>query len=144
MTEPASVDPIVTMTSDPKRDKIRSALRVKAQELMEDLGAEPVLDLTQSFIDDGPATLTEIERHWNQQNIQELKRSAHSFKSLNQVYGLDEAGQLAADIESACAEASTEAIPSLIENLKVSWEIGAEELITILKEEYQIDIQPSK
>ncbi len=132
------------MALNSNHEQTRAAIREKVQELMEDLGAEPVLDLTQSFISESPASLAEIESNWANQQIEELKRSAHSFKSLNQVYGLLEAAQLAADIEAACANSSLTAIPGMIEQLVSAWDRGAAELIEILKAEHGLEIASPK
>ena len=116
-------------------------IRAKIQELMEDLGPEAVTELTQSFVDETPDTLNKLQNYTNSNNFQKLRRAAHSFKSIAQIYGFEEVGNLAGRIEQASQNEQISEVPSLLSKMEKSYQSGIEYLQQHLSSQHQIVIR---
>jgi HPt (histidine-containing phosphotransfer) domain-containing protein len=113
-------------------------IRAKIQELMEDLGPEAVTELAQSFIDETPDTLSKLQKYTVSNDFQKLRRAAHSFKSIAQIYGFEEVGNLAGRIEQASLNEKISEVPSLLLKMEKFYQAGIEYLKQHLSSQHQI------
>lgn len=113
-------------------------IRAKIQELMEDLGPEAVTELAQSFIDETPDTLSKLQKYTISNDFQKLRRAAHSFKSIAQIYGFEEVGNLAGRIEQASLNEKISEVPSLLLKMEKFYQAGIEYLKQHLSSQHQI------
>jgi histidine phosphotransfer protein HptB len=116
-------------------------IRAKIQELMEDLGPEAVTELTQSFIDETPDTIRELQNYCSSNDFQKLRRAAHSFKSIAQIYGFEEVGSLASQVEQASLSENISDVPSLLLKMEESYYAETEYLAQHLSSQHQIVIR---
>lgn len=116
-------------------------IRAKIEELMEDLGPEAVTELTQSFVDESPDTFTELQKHTSSTDFQKLRLTAHSFKSIAQIYGLQELGVLAERIEKSAQDEIISDVPSLLGKMEEVYKSGTEYLIQHLESAYRISLK---
>ena len=113
-------------------------IRAKIQELMEDLGPEAVTELAQSFIDETPDTLSKLQKYTVSNDFQKLRRAAHSFKSIAQIYGFEEVGNLTGRIEQASLNEKISEVPSLLLKMEKFYQAGIEYLKQHLSSQHQI------
>ena len=117
-----------------------AAIRAKFEELIEDLGPEAVTELAQSFVNDTPETMSQLREFTQLGDSQNLKRTAHSFKSIAQLYGLQEVGQLSQQIETASGNQEIGTVPDLIQRIQESYHEHLSYLIDLLQSDYQISL----
>ena len=125
------------MTTGESQNSLNS-IRIKINELLEDLGAEPVEELAQSFVDDAPGTFAELKTYLEQKDVANLGRTAHSFKAIAQIYGLEAAANLAQEIEQACIAEKIDDAAKLVPLLQDSTESSITDLVNYLREQHQI------
>ncbi len=128
------------MTPEESQNNLNS-IRRKTDELLEDLGPEPVEELAQSFVDDAPGTIVELTTFAEQKDVSNLGRTAHSFKAIAQIYGLEATANLAQEIEQACLAENLGEACRLLPLLERSTEASVTELINFLRNEHQIQLR---
>ena len=113
-------------------------IRTKIEELMEDLGTEAVTELTQSFVNETPETFDKLQTYTNSNDFPKLRRAAHSFKSIAQIYGFENIGTLAGRIEQASLNENISEVPSHLLKMEEFYQAGIEYLEKHLRSQHQI------
>ena len=67
-------------------------------------------DMIQTFLDQAPDVLSEIEHHFNHNNATEVGKIAHKFKSSVALFGMDEIFNTLQLIENSCRDNNDSAI----------------------------------
>ncbi len=115
-------------------------IRKKMGELVEDLGQEAAVELMQSFFDDSDTVSENLKKFLLTEDWSELRREAHSLKSVAAVYGLTTVSRLAESVEHACANAQSDGLPGQftdqVNELTSGYEIGLATLRWYLDTEY--------
>ena len=70
------------------------------RELQESAGAEFVVELVDTFLDEGPRMLAELRAAWDAGSADPFRRAAHSLKSNALTFGATDLAALARDLET--------------------------------------------
>ena len=119
-----------------------SRVRAKIDQLVEDVGPEVAGELARSFIDELPQTLSQLHNHLKDNDLVELKRAAHSFKSMAHFYGLEAVAQVSQSLEHDAAIEKTDQLSTLMEILEGSATQGAAQVADLFDAGYGIQIPP--
>lgn len=80
--------------------QLESRILGAVDQLVEDLGAETIVDLLDDFISDAPARLRELDALATRPDQLEIfRRTAHSFKGAAGIFGLADLVQLSLELE---------------------------------------------
>ncbi len=101
----------------PKDSGIRSTLEI----LIDQIGSEAVLELTQDLLKDAPIRLEKIQKLQQSSDLEPLQLEAHSLKSVCQTYGLTESATLLQTIETAIGENQRTDFSDLITRLVLAY-----------------------
>ena len=127
---------------DSDSEEALSRVRAKVDQLVEDVGPEVSGELARSFIDELPQTLESLNNYLKENNLVELKRAAHSFKSMALFYGLESVAQVTQSLENGAASGKTDQLPTLMETLEGSATQGAAQVSGLFNADYGIQIPP--
>ncbi len=82
--------------------QLESRILGAVDQLVEDLGAETIVDLLDDFISDAPVRLRELDALATRPDQLEIfRRTAHSFKGAAGIFGLADLVQLSLELEMA-------------------------------------------
>jgi HPt (histidine-containing phosphotransfer) domain-containing protein len=86
--------------------------------LQDAAGADFVVDLVQTFIEEVPAMMAELRASLVERDAERFRRAAHSLKSNSNTFGATSLGLLARDLELSARERVTAGDPAPLEALE--------------------------
>ena len=113
-----SVLPAPPKKVDPPQPPEVTGIEGGLRRLCADLEPASVLELAQSFLEEIPVRLAEIQDRLAQDDLETLERTAHSLKGLAATFGLEALAQAARQVEEAGEEKRREELPSRIAELE--------------------------
>ena len=84
-----------------------AAIRAHLNQLVEDLGGESVSELVDSFVDEAPEKMDELESTIGSGDSNQIREVAHAFKSVCGIYGFEEMRLMLQAIENAAKAGET-------------------------------------
>lgn len=90
--------------------------------LRRDIGDEATSELIADFVDTTPERLDEMSKYLETSALEDLRRLAHSYKSVCQIYGLNLMSNLCADLEKTALSEDTSTSEKLINQIKELFE----------------------
>lgn len=98
------------------------------QELKENVGADFIGELIDTFLADAPRMLADMHRALAASNADDFRRAAHSFKSNSATFGAFELSGLAKELEMMGKAAAMDGAPGKLKQLEKEYATAKDEL----------------
>lgn len=93
-------------------------LSTKLKGLYRDIGKDGTVELVADFLESTPERLNEMLESLNSPDLKNLRRLAHSYRSVCQIYGLNLMSSVCADLEKSALEEDKVSSEKLIKEIK--------------------------
>ena len=90
----------------------------KLKGLYRDIGKDGTMELVSDFLESTPERLNEMLESLSSPDLKNLRRLAHSYRSVCQIYGLDLMSSICADLEKSALGEDKVSSEKLIKQLK--------------------------
>ncbi len=92
--------------------------------LRSDLAGDPdMLEIIQSFVEEMPDKVTQLESLWKDQRLDDLRRMAHQLKGAGSGYGFPSITQAAGAVEALLTAMGHDAKPGGVDDLRSKYEL---------------------
>lgn len=107
------------------------------REMVDGVGAESTRELMEIYNTETRGRAGELRTFYNEKNILELKRSAHSLKGASRTYGLTTLADVASELEEAADAQDLAKAEPLLVWIEQNTEIALAELASFVEKELQ-------
>ena len=90
----------------------------KLKGLYRDIGKDGTMELVADFLESTPERLNEMLESLNSRDLKNLRRLAHSYRSVCQIYGLNLMSSICTDLEKSALEEDKVSSEKLVKELK--------------------------
>lgn len=104
------------MTEDLSKEIDEVSTKLKG--LYRDIGKDGTMELVADFLESTPERLNEMLESLNSPDLKNLRRLAHSYRSVCQIYGLNLMSSICKDLEKSALEEDKVSSEKLLKQLK--------------------------